>query len=83
MPVAGVDVVINLRAEGVSVLLDLTDGRLPAIVHWGGDLGALDLVAAEALMLSGVRPRPTTSRTNRSGWPCSPSTGPGGPAAPA
>ena len=53
---AGVDVVINLRADGVSVLLDLTDGRLPAIVHWGGDLGALDLVAAEALMLSGVRP---------------------------
>ena len=53
---AGVDVVINMRAEGVSVLLDLTDGRLPAIVHWGGDLGVLDLAAAEALILSGVRP---------------------------
>jgi hypothetical protein len=32
--VAGVDLVIHLRADGVSVLLDLGYGRLPAIAHW-------------------------------------------------
>ena len=48
---AGVDVVVHLRAEGVSVLLDLGYGRLPAVVHWGADLGALDPPAAEALIL--------------------------------
>ena len=30
---------IVLRTEGVSVLLDVSQGRLPALVHWGADLG--------------------------------------------
>jgi alpha-galactosidase len=30
---------VALRAEGVSVLLDVPAGRLPAIVYWGPDLG--------------------------------------------
>ena len=34
-----VDVCVSLRTEGVSVLVDLTDGRLPALVHWGAELG--------------------------------------------
>ena len=34
-----VDVCVSLRTEGVSVLVDLTGGRLPALVHWGADLG--------------------------------------------
>ncbi len=43
-----------LAAAGVSVVLDVADGRLPAIVHWGADLGELTaadltgLVAAQA-----------------------------------
>jgi alpha-galactosidase len=35
--------VIALRFEGVSLLLDITSGQLPAIVHWGADLGELEL----------------------------------------
>ena len=31
--------VIALRSEGVSLLLDISGGQLPAIVHWGADLG--------------------------------------------
>ena len=30
---------VHLRSEGVSVLLDCTRGRLPALAHWGADLG--------------------------------------------
>ena len=30
---------LHLRASGVSLVLDLTEGRLPAVVHWGADLG--------------------------------------------
>ena len=33
------DVCVSLRTEGVSILVDLTGGRLPALVHWGADLG--------------------------------------------
>ncbi|SCF27221.1 alpha-galactosidase [Micromonospora mirobrigensis] len=34
--------IVHLRRGGVSVVVDLTDGRLPRILHWGADLGALD-----------------------------------------
>lgn len=40
---------VHLRAAGVSVLLDVTGGRIPAILHWGSDLGALDEPTARAL----------------------------------
>ena len=32
--------VIALRSEGVSVVLDVSAGQLPAILHWGADLGS-------------------------------------------
>ena len=34
--------VIALRFEGVSLVLDISGGQLPAIVHWGADLGPLE-----------------------------------------
>ena len=48
--------IVHLRAEGVSVLVDLTAGRLPSILHWGDDLGALDADDAPALLASAIRP---------------------------
>jgi len=41
---------VHLRAAGVSVLVDLREGRLPEIAHWGADLGDLtpDELAAVA-----------------------------------
>ena len=39
---------IHLTASGVSLLLDVGDGRLPRVVHWGAALGEAD-VAAVAL----------------------------------
>ena len=33
---------VHLRSGGVSVVLDLRDGTLPRILHWGADLGDLD-----------------------------------------
>ena len=34
--------VVHLRSRAVSVVIDLCDGHLPSIAHWGADLGALD-----------------------------------------
>jgi alpha-galactosidase len=48
--------VIALRSEGVSLVLDVTAGRLPAIVHWGADLGELELADVEALIRSDIDP---------------------------
>ena len=48
--------VIALRSEGVSLVLDITAGQLPAIVHWGADLETLELADAEALILSNIDP---------------------------
>jgi alpha-galactosidase len=48
--------VIVLRSEGVSLVLDVMRGQLPAIVHWGADLGALELADVEALILSNTDP---------------------------
>jgi alpha-galactosidase len=48
--------VIALQSEGVSLVLDVTSGQLPAIVHWGADVGPLELVDLEALILSNVDP---------------------------
>ena len=47
---------VHLRSDGVSLLLDLVDGRLPAVVHWGADLGTLTAADAAALSLAGVEP---------------------------
>jgi alpha-galactosidase len=48
--------VITLRSEGVSLVLDVSAGRLPAIVHWGADLGPLELADTEALIVSNIDP---------------------------
>ena len=51
-----VDTCVVLRSAGVSVVLDVTGGRLPAIVHWGADLGALTPDDVGTLIRAGVRP---------------------------
>lgn len=33
---------VQLRAAGAGLVLDLTDGALPRVLHWGRDLGDLD-----------------------------------------
>ena len=48
--------VIALRSQGVSLVLDISAGQLPAIVHWGADLDRLELADAEALILSNIDP---------------------------
>ena len=48
---------IHLRAAGVSVVLSTADGRLPAVVHWGADLGELstpELAALAAAATPGI-----------------------------
>jgi alpha-galactosidase len=54
--VAGAHCVIALRSEGVSLVLDISNGQLPAIVHWGADLGTLEPADAEALIFSNIDP---------------------------
>ena len=45
------DQLVHLRAAGVSLVLDARDGFVPAVLHWGHDLGELgpDDLAALAL----------------------------------
>jgi alpha-galactosidase len=50
---------VHLRAAGVSLLLDggsSSEGALPAVLHWGADLGALDGTSEEALRAAGDPP---------------------------
>ena len=48
------DDVIHLRAAGVSLLLAVRDGTLPAVLHWGHDLGDLTPDDLADLALAGV-----------------------------
>ncbi|WP_245834439.1 alpha-galactosidase [Streptomyces aidingensis] len=48
---------MQLRADGVGLVLDLSGGRLPRVVHWGADPGPLDDDALAALRLA-ARPQP-------------------------
>ena len=48
------DATVALTAAGVSVLIDAGGGRLPAIVHWGHELPALDAEQAAALVAASV-----------------------------
>jgi alpha-galactosidase len=41
---------LHMRAQGVSVLMQLQPAGLPVILHWGADLGDLDGLSAEALL---------------------------------
>jgi alpha-galactosidase len=53
------DDVVHLRAAGVSLVLDASDGRLPAVLHWGhdlGDTGPADLAALADVTVPGTVP---------------------------
>ncbi|MGO2022123.1 MAG: glycoside hydrolase family 36 N-terminal domain-containing protein, partial [Brachybacterium tyrofermentans] len=49
---------IHLTASGVSVVLDVADGRSPAIAHWGAALGALGPEGLEAVCTAAIEPVP-------------------------
>ena len=50
------DCVIALRTGGVSLVVDVSAGQLPAVVHWGVDLGMLELVDVQGLIVSNTDP---------------------------
>src|SRR5699024_7814175 len=60
-----VNAFVHLHTERTSVLLDLTEGLLPAVVHWGGDLGDLD--AEQVVALARTRTRPAAGNEPRRG----------------
>ncbi len=45
---------VHLTASGVSLVLDVGDGRLPRVVHWGGAVGDADVAA---IARASVEPR--------------------------
>ena len=47
-----VNAFVLLRTEGVTAVIDLTDGRLPSIPYWGADLGELSDVEVAAIARS-------------------------------
>ena len=47
---------VHLRADQVSLLVDLTDGGLPSILHWGHDLGELSTEDGQAMIAAATRP---------------------------
>ena len=51
-----INALVVLRADSVSLVLDLLDGRLPAVVHWGADLGELSAADVRAMVRAGVHP---------------------------
>src|SRR4051794_30325975 len=69
---------IALTAAGVTVLIDTTDGRLPALAYWGRALPALDAEQAEALAATAepvagtndpdIRPRVALLPGHDTGW---------------
>jgi alpha-galactosidase len=70
--------VVTLTAAGVTVLIDTGGGALPAIAHWGADLGGLAADEAAALVaatvpVAGVNnpddpPRVAVLSEHRTGW---------------
>ena len=53
-PHPGATTRVHLNAAGVSVVLDVTDGRVPAIAHWGAALGALGEAGLDAVCETAV-----------------------------
>ncbi|WP_394554365.1 alpha-galactosidase [Agromyces sp. MMS24-JH15] len=51
----------HLRAAGVSVVVDARGPAVPAVLHWGSDLGELDADALDALASATVPPIPPSS----------------------
>ncbi|MEP6799537.1 MAG: alpha-galactosidase [Lapillicoccus sp.] len=54
MPLHVAGPVVLLTAAGVSVLLDATGGRLPAIIHWGAELLGLEADDVQALVSASI-----------------------------
>src|SRR4051794_25710705 len=50
----GSDTTIQLTAAGVTVLIDASGARLPALVHWGPELPALSPGQATAIVTAAV-----------------------------
>jgi alpha-galactosidase len=48
---------VHLDAGGVSLVLDATHDRLPAVVHWGASLGHQTAEDIAALAMAGVEPQ--------------------------
>ncbi|BDZ63274.1 alpha-galactosidase [Agromyces mangrovi Wang et al. 2018] len=53
--------IIHLRAAGVSVLVDARGTGVPAVLHWGSDLGAVRPDALDALAAASVPAVPPSS----------------------
>lgn len=49
---------VVLHHDGTSGVLDLTDRQLPAVVHWGADIGDLTAEDAALLVRAGMFPTP-------------------------
>jgi len=72
------DAVVLLTAGGVSALIDLTDGRLPALAHWGAELPHMEEDEARAVLTAVVpvagsnvadtAPRPSLLPEHHTGW---------------
>jgi alpha-galactosidase len=68
---------LHLRSGGVSLLLQLFDSRLPAVLHWGADLGELGGPAAAA-SVAALLPAPPGSGSAEMSIPAIiPEQGPG------
>ena len=77
MPIAE-PTIVALTAAGVTALVDVSGGQLPAIVHWGPELAGLDADVAAALVVGSVEvpgtnnvepvPRPSVLPEHRTGW---------------
>ena len=83
-PSCGSADLLHLRASGVSLVLEVRGG-LPAVVHWGhdlGDLGPDDLAALAAVGVPSTVPN-DLDEAARVLSPCFPSTPPGGTGGPA
>jgi alpha-galactosidase len=47
---------VVLHEQDLSLVLDLTDGRLPAVVHWGARIEDLSAADAAVLVRAGIVP---------------------------
>jgi alpha-galactosidase len=70
--------VVQLNADGVTVLIDASAGQMPAITHWGAELPALTADQVAALVRASIPvvgsstadlpPRPARVPGHHSGW---------------
>ncbi|MBT2550812.1 alpha-galactosidase [Arthrobacter sp. ISL-65] len=70
--------ILQLNTAGVTVLIDATNGQLPAIIHWGAELPELTASQATTLLRASVPvqgsstidlpPRPALLPEHDSGW---------------